>query len=124
MKSLSPLPFPGKLRLLFAIFGIILPGNTVESQVKGEELKFDKYYLAGCLFTIPTFNLFRQKKKLPNNLVPRVTSFDIFTKSILKSHVTTVHLLQCTTNSSFVYVFEGEIYANWEASITIKKKLF
>ena len=44
MKSCSPLPFPGKIRVLFAIFGIILPGNTVESQVKGVESKFDKYY--------------------------------------------------------------------------------
>ena len=29
MKSLSPLPFPGRMWLLFTIFGIIITGNTV-----------------------------------------------------------------------------------------------
>ena len=42
IKALSPLPFPGKTRLLFAIFGLYLPGNWVESQIKGLELKFGK----------------------------------------------------------------------------------
>ena len=31
-------------RLIFAIFGIFLPGNRVGSQVKGVKSKFDKYY--------------------------------------------------------------------------------
>ena len=44
MKSLSPLSFPGKIRLFFAIFGIILPGNTVGSQVKEVISKLGKYY--------------------------------------------------------------------------------
>ena len=44
MKPLSLLPFPRKMQLLFAIFGIILPGNRAGSQVKGVESKFDKYY--------------------------------------------------------------------------------
>ena len=44
MKSLSSLTFPGKIRLLFAIFAIFLPGNRAGSQVKGVESKFDKYY--------------------------------------------------------------------------------
>ena len=50
MKSLSPLPFPGKIPLLFAIFGIFSPGNRAESEVKGVELKFKKYYF---IHTIP-----------------------------------------------------------------------
>ena len=50
MKSLSSLPFPGKIRSLFAIFGIILPEDTVGSQVKGAESKFDKCYF---IHTIP-----------------------------------------------------------------------
>ena len=44
MKYLSLLPFPGKMRLVFAIFGIFLPGNRAGSQVKWVESKFDKYY--------------------------------------------------------------------------------
>ena len=50
MKSLSPLPFPGKIRLLFALFGTFLPGNRAGSKVKGVESKFDKYYF---IHTIP-----------------------------------------------------------------------
>ena len=50
MKSLSPLPFPGKIPLLFAIFGIFLPGNRAGSQVKGAVPKFDKYFF---IHTIP-----------------------------------------------------------------------
>ena len=44
MKSLSILAFPGKIRLLFAIFGIFLAGNKAGPQVKGVESKFEKYY--------------------------------------------------------------------------------
>ena len=44
MKFLSALPFSGKMRLLFAIFGIFLTGNRAGSQVKGLESKFDKYF--------------------------------------------------------------------------------
>ena len=43
MKSLSLLPFLGKIRLVFAIFGIFLSGNKARSEDKGVELKFDKY---------------------------------------------------------------------------------
>ena len=50
MKSLSPLPFSPKIRLIFAIFAIFLPGNRAESQVKGRESKFDKY---SFIHTIP-----------------------------------------------------------------------
>ena len=50
MKSLSPLPFPGKIRLLFAIFAIFLSGNRAGSKVKGTESKFDKNYF---IHTIP-----------------------------------------------------------------------
>ena len=39
-----------------------------------------------------------KKMSLPSNLVPRVPSFYIRTKSRLKTPVTTVHLLQCKTN--------------------------
>ena len=42
IKALSPCPFPGKIQLLFAIFGLFLPGNSVESQGKWLESKFDK----------------------------------------------------------------------------------
>ena len=50
IKSLFHLPFPGKIRLLFAIFGVTLPGNTLGPQVKGVESKFDKYYF---VHTVP-----------------------------------------------------------------------
>ena len=50
MKSFSSLSFSGKIRLLFAIFGIFLPGNRAGSQVKRVESKFDKYYF---IDTIP-----------------------------------------------------------------------
>ena len=43
-------PFREKLRLLFAIFGINLPGNRAGSQARGVESKFDKYYF---IHTIP-----------------------------------------------------------------------
>ena len=49
-KSLSPLPFPGKIQLLFALFGIFLPGIMAESKFKGVGSKFDKYYF---IHTIP-----------------------------------------------------------------------
>ena len=49
-KSLFHLPFPGKILLLFAIFGVTLSENTVGSQVKGVESKFDKYYF---IHTVP-----------------------------------------------------------------------
>ena len=42
IKVLSPLPIPGKTRLLYAIFGGFLPENRVRSQIKGLESKFDK----------------------------------------------------------------------------------
>ena len=42
IKSLSPLPFPERIRLLFVVFGIILSGNTVRSQVNEVEPKTDK----------------------------------------------------------------------------------
>ena len=47
---LSPLPFPGKIRLLFAIFRLFLPGNRVKSQVRGLESKFDRSFF---IHTIP-----------------------------------------------------------------------
>ena len=43
-KSLFHLPFQRKIRLLFAVFGVTLPGNMLGSQVKVVESKFDKYY--------------------------------------------------------------------------------
>ena len=66
MKALSPLPFPGKIRLLFAIFGLFLPGSRTGSQVKGLESKFDK----SCfIHTIP--GQFPVKK----NVIPTLSSF-------------------------------------------------
>ena len=44
MKYLSPLLFPGKIQLVFAIFEMFLPGNRAGSQVKVVKSKFDKYY--------------------------------------------------------------------------------
>ena len=42
IKALSHLPFPEKTRPLFAISGLFLSGNKVESKIKGLESKFDK----------------------------------------------------------------------------------
>ena len=39
VKALSPLLFLEKTRPLFAIFGLFLPGNRVESKIKGIESK-------------------------------------------------------------------------------------
>ena len=39
VKALSPLLFLEKTRSLFAIFGLFLPGNRVESKIKGIESK-------------------------------------------------------------------------------------
>ena len=50
MKSLTPLPFPGKIWLLFAVFGIFFPENRARSKVKEVGSKFDKYYF---IHTIP-----------------------------------------------------------------------
>ena len=50
MNSLSHLPFLGKIRLLFVIFGIFVPGNRAGSEVKGVESKRDKYCF---IHTIP-----------------------------------------------------------------------
>ena len=44
MKYLSPLLFPGKTQIIFAIFEMFLPGNRAGSQVKVVKSKFDKYY--------------------------------------------------------------------------------
>ena len=51
MKYLSPLPFPGKIRLLFAIFGIFFSGNRAGLQVKRVASKLDEYYF---IHTIPS----------------------------------------------------------------------
>ena len=50
IKALSSLTFRENIRLLFAIFGLLLPGNMVGSQVKGLESKFNKSYF---IHTIP-----------------------------------------------------------------------
>ena len=52
-----------------------------------------------------------KKKNLCSNLVPKVSSFYIRTKSILRNRVTAVHY-NVKQISSFAYAFEGEIYAN------------
>ena len=44
IKALSLLAFPGKIRLLFAIFGLFSPGNWAGLQVKGLESNFVKIY--------------------------------------------------------------------------------
>ena len=59
-------------------------------------------------------NFFRQKFFWLINLVPRVLSFYIGPKFILKNCVITVHLLQCRTYFFIHYVFEGEIYRKLE----------
>ena len=64
MEKLHPLNYPnisnevfissclsGKMRLLFAIFGIFLLENRARSQVKAVESKFDKY---NFIHTIPS----------------------------------------------------------------------
>ena len=64
-KSLIHLPFPGKIRLFFAIFRVTLPGNTLGSQVKGVESKFDKYtfdkYKYTYTFDKYTFDKYKYK---------------------------------------------------------------
>ena len=52
-------------------------------------------------------SLFRQNKNLLSNLVPRVPSFYIRTKSRLKNRVTTVLLLQCKTKYFICLSFWG-----------------
>ena len=42
IRALSPLPFPGKTRLLLTICGVLLSENRVGSQIKGLESKCDK----------------------------------------------------------------------------------
>ena len=70
------------------------------------------------------------KKKLSSNLVTRVPSFYIRTKSKLKNRVTTVHLLQCKTNVFICICIWGRSqlqvkeYRSWEASINTKNKFF
>ena len=39
--ALSSLPFPGKIQLLFALFGLLLEGNWARSHIQGSESKFD-----------------------------------------------------------------------------------
>ena len=58
IKTLSPLPFPEKTRLLFAIFRLFLPGNRVGSQMKGLESKFDKILEICSNILVPTFSYF------------------------------------------------------------------
>ena len=68
-----------------------------------------------------------KKNIMLSNLVPRVPSFYIRTKSKLKNRVTIVHFLQCKTNFFIRLCFWGEKstqikkHPSWEASITIKK---
>ena len=69
------------------------------------------------------------KKKLLSNLVARVPSFYMRTKSRLKNRVTTVHLLQCKTNVFICLCFlhsstQFKEHSFWEASINIKKNFF
>ena len=58
MKTLSPLPCPEKILLLSAIFGIILPGNTVGSQVKRVEPKIEKHCFIHTIFGQPPVKKF------------------------------------------------------------------
>ena len=51
-------PFPGKTRLLFAIFGLFLPGNRVGSQIKELESKFAKVLQICKNILVPTFSSF------------------------------------------------------------------
>ena len=51
IKALSPLPFPGKIWLLFSKFRLFLPRNRNGSQIKELESKFVKSYL---IHTIPS----------------------------------------------------------------------
>ena len=66
IKALSSFPFPGKILLLFTIFGLFLPENRAGSQVKGLESKFEKS------FSYPHNSWSNSCKKI---LVPRFSSF-------------------------------------------------
>ena len=48
--SIYPLHFPGKIRILFTLFGLFLAGNKAVSQFKRSQSKFDITYLT---HTIP-----------------------------------------------------------------------
>ena len=49
-KAISPLPFPGKMQLLFVLVWLFLKGNRVWSHFQGSESKFDIIY---CSLAIP-----------------------------------------------------------------------
>ena len=63
IQALSPLPFPGETRLLFAIFGLFLPGNRVGSQIKGLQTwaKFCKYVKTFWVQHFPVLQLWITK---------------------------------------------------------------
>ena len=58
IKALSPLPFPEKSTITFAIFGLFLPGNRVESKIKGLESKCK--FVKTCWFQhFPVLQLYK-----------------------------------------------------------------
>ena len=65
-KALSPLPFPEKIPLLFALFGLFLAGSRTGSQVRGSESKFD---ISCFTHTIPG------QLPVKKNVVPTLSSF-------------------------------------------------
>ena len=90
----------------------------------------DSYEISSKPLWSRIISWFRQKKSfLLINLVPALPSFNTETKLTLKNRLTTVHLLQCKTNSSFIYAFEGEIYGKLKnihlgKPLLISKKFF
>ena len=49
IKALSPLAFPRKIRLLFALFWLFLTGNRPRSKVKGSKSKFEIAYISNTV---------------------------------------------------------------------------
>ena len=88
-KSLIHLPFPGKIRLFFAILRVTLPGNTLGSQVKGVESKFDKY----------TFDKYKYKYTFTQIQIHiHLWQMHIYTNENTHTHLTNTHLANTNTH--------------------------
>ena len=96
-KSLIHLPFPGKIRLFFAIFMVTLPGNTSGSQVKGVESKFDKYtcdkYKYTYTFVKYTFDKYKYKYTFTQIQIHiHLWQMHIYTNENTHTHLTNTNL--------------------------------
>ena len=101
-KSLLHLPFPGKIRLFFAIFRVTLPGNTLGSQVKGVESKFDKYTFDKYKYTY-TFDKYKYKYTFTQIQIHiHLWQIHIYTNENTHTHLTNTHLANINTNTHLI----------------------